>query len=138
MLRSVISFASLVTMTIAPAVARGEETVFTGTILRVTDGDTFRLTDGTRIRIADIDSAETQRGQAKCAAEIEIGLRQKAEATALLGGQDVELRAVGRSYNRIVARVRWKDRDLGADLVRRGVARPWLRGKAKPDWCAAP
>ena len=71
---------------------------WTGTIAHVTDGDTFRLTDGTRIWIADIDSAETQKRQAKCASEIAVGLRQKGDATALLEGTTVEVRPVGRSY----------------------------------------
>nr|WP_232307048.1 thermonuclease family protein [Sphingomonas sp. Y57] len=109
---------------------------WTGTIAHVTDGDTFRLADGTRIRIADIDSAETQKRQAKCAGEIAIGLRQKRDATALLDGVTVEVRPVGRSYARIVARIGWRGRDLGGELVRRGLAKPWKRGQPKPDLCA--
>lgn len=109
---------------------------WTGTIAHVTDGDTFRLTDGTRIRIADIDSAETQKRQAKSTSEIALGLRQKRDATALLEGAAVEIRPVGRSYARIVARIGWRGRDLGEELVRRGLAKPWKRGQPKPDWCA--
>jgi endonuclease YncB( thermonuclease family) len=110
---------------------------WTATIASVTDGDTFRLTDGKRIRIADIDSGETQKRQAKCADEIRIGLRQKEAVRALIDGAIVELRPVGRSYARIVARVGWRGRDLGDELVRRGLAKPWKRGQPKPAWCAA-
>lgn len=42
---------------------------------------------------------------------------------------------VGRNRDRLVAKVWLGRRDLGKLLVEIGAARPWPRGKPKPDWC---
>jgi len=55
-----------------------------GRIVYLTDGDTFRLETGERIRIAGIDTAEMQKGNAKCARELVIGAQAKRRAIALL------------------------------------------------------
>jgi endonuclease YncB( thermonuclease family) len=102
----------------------------------VIDGDTFRLESGERIRIAGIDTPETQKGQAKCSAEIVLGRSATARARMLLDGQIVTIVRVGRSYNRTVARVTLAGPDVGSELVARGVARWWPRRQPKPDWCA--
>lgn len=107
----------------------------TGRVAYVTDGDTFRLESGERIRIAGIDAPETHRDQARCAAEVTLGLRAKERATTLLGGRSVTFRRVGRSYNRTVATVVLDGRDLAAELVQLGVAAWWPRGRPKPFWC---
>ncbi|WP_256215318.1 thermonuclease family protein [Sphingobium sp. AP50] len=107
-----------------------------GTVRYVTDGDTFRLTSGERIRIADIDAPETHVRQAKCAREIEKGRAATAKARALLDGRRVRFQPVGRSYNRVVARVSLEGRDVGDTLVAMGAARAWLRRHPKPDWCS--
>lgn len=104
-------------------------------VASVTDGDTFRLVSGERIRIANVDAPETQKNQAKCASEVRLGRAATRDATALLVGRTVDLIRTGRSYRRTVAAVRLDGRDLGSELVRRGIARPWPRGTAKPDWC---
>lgn len=106
-----------------------------GRIARVTDGDTFRLESGERIRIRDIDAPETQRGQARCAIEITRGRAATRAASALLQGRQVRFVRTGRSYRRTVARVTLDGRDLAALLVQRGIARRWMRGDRKPDWC---
>ncbi|OLP58931.1 nuclease [Xaviernesmea oryzae] len=106
-----------------------------GRIVWVIDGDTFRMADGERIRIAGIDAAETDPAHAKCAAEIVIGKKATAEAISLLKGRTVDFERVGRSYRRTVARVRLEGRDLSGDLVAKGIARPWAKGRPKPDWC---
>lgn len=107
----------------------------TGRVAYVTDGDTFRLDSGERIRIAGIDAPETHRDQAKCVAEVTLGLRAKERATTLLAGRIVTFRRVGRSYSRTVATVVLDGRDLGAELVQFGVAAWWPRGRPKPFWC---
>lgn len=84
-----------------------------------------------------IDAPETHRGQAKCAAEVALGLKAREKAIALLKGREVTFRRVGRSYNRTVATVTLDGRDLGAELVRSGVAAWWPRGRPKPDWCGS-
>jgi len=101
----------------------------------VIDGDTFRLESGERIRIAGIDTPETQKGQAKCGAEIVLGRSATALARTLLDGRTVTIIRVGRSYNRTVARVTLAGRDVGSELVASGVARWWPRRQPKPDWC---
>ena len=109
-----------------------------GRVAWVTDGDTFRLESGERIRIAGIDAPETHRDQARCADETLSGLRAKDRATALLAGREVTFRRVGRSYNRTVATVVLDGHDLGAELVRIGIAAWWPRGRPKPIWCGRP
>ncbi len=101
----------------------------------VTDGDTFRLTTGERIRIAGIDAPETHADQAHCAAERRLGDAAAARARALIDGEVVSIERVGRSYNRTVARVTLRGRDLAALLVAGGGARWWRAGRPKPDWC---
>ena len=107
-----------------------------GRVDYVIDGDTFRLESGERIRIAGIDTPETQKGQAKCHAEIVLGRSATAYARTLLDGRHVTIMRVGRSYNRTVAKVTLAGRDVGSDLVASGVARWWPRRAAKPIWCA--
>lgn len=134
MLRALALFALMAaTPTPAPAgAANGRES---GRVAWVTDGDTFRLESGERIRIAGIDAPETHRDQARCAGETVLGLRAKDRATALLAGRELTFRRVGRSYKRTVATVVLDGHDLGAELVRIGVAAWWPRGRPKPDWC---
>lgn len=58
-----------------------------GRVGYVIDGDTFRLESGERIRIAGIDTPETQKGEAKCSAEIVLGRAATALARTLLDGR---------------------------------------------------
>lgn len=106
-----------------------------GRVVHVIDADTFRLEDGLKIRIAGIDAAETRSGQAKCAREIAIGKAATERVKAMIEGRRVTYHRVGRSYDRAVAKVWFKGLDLGETLVAIGAARPWPRGKPKPDWC---
>ena len=134
MLRALALFA-LMTTTPMPAPAGAANGHESGRVAWVTDGDTFRLESGERIRIAGIDAPETHRDQARCAGETVLGLRAKDRATALLAGRELTFRRVGRSYKRTVATVVLDGHDLGAELVRIGVAAWWPRGRPKPDWC---
>lgn len=122
------------TMTIPPA-ASARDYDGSGRIAWVTDGDTFRPESGEQIRIARIDAPETHRDQAKCAGEVQLGLRAKDQATTLLAGREVTFHRVGRSYNPSVATVMLDEKDLGAEFVRMGVAAWWPRGRLKPNWC---
>lgn len=106
-----------------------------GRVGYVFDADTFRLGTGTRIRIAAIDSAETRSDRAKCAREMAIGKAQTDRVRALLDGRRVGYQVVGRNRDRLVAKVWLGRRDLGKLLIEIGAARPWPRGKPKPDWC---
>lgn len=106
-----------------------------GRVAWVTDGDTFRLESDERIRIARIDAPETHREQAKCAVEVQRGVRARRQVQALLGAREVSFHRVGRSYNRTVATVILDGEDLGTKLVRTGAATWWSRGRPKSDWC---
>jgi micrococcal nuclease len=112
-----------------------ELAVGTGEIRYVTDGDTFRLTSGERIRIANIDAPETHRKQAKCSLEVTRGIAATKILRRLIEGRTVHFVRVGRSYNRTVANVTVDGSDLGRSLIAVGAARPWLRGRPKPEWC---
>lgn len=107
-----------------------------GRVRSVTDGDTFRLDSGERIRIAGIDAPETRAGQAHCPLEMTRGRVATERLRALIDQREVTFDRVGRSYHRTVARVSISGRDLGQLLIARGIARPWPRFAAKPDWCA--
>lgn len=109
--------------------------VESGRVVRVTDGDTFRLESGERIRIAGIDAPETQSGNAKCAIELVRGKAATERTIVLLDNRMVTFERVGRSYKRTVARVRLDGRDVATMLVEMGIARWWPRGHPKPDWC---
>ena len=126
-----LAAAAVIVLLSAPAAAADQARV-----AYVTDGDTFRLTTGERIRIAGIDAPEIHQGQAHCSLEIERGLEAARQLRAMIDGQAVTIARVGRSYNRTVARVTFDGRDLAGELVRRGIARPWPRGRPKPDWCS--
>lgn len=88
MLRAFSIFALVATM-VAPLPAGAADYYGSGRVAWVTDGDTFRLESGERIRIAGIDAPETHRDQARCAAEIPLGLRAKDRATSVLAGREV-------------------------------------------------
>jgi micrococcal nuclease len=107
-----------------------------GRVAYVFDADTFRLDNGIRIRIAAIDSAETRPDRAKCAREIAVGKAQTDRVRALLDGRRVGYQIVGRNRDRLVANVWLGRRDLGRLLIDMGAARPWPRGRPKPDWCS--
>jgi endonuclease YncB( thermonuclease family) len=126
---------AVVVATTTGALTGSSASAATGRVRYVTDGDTFRLESGERIRIANIDAPETHAGQAKCRAELALGLAATKRARALLDHQTVTFTRVGRSYNRTVARVTFDGHDLGQTLVAMGVAKPWPHHKPKPDWC---
>lgn len=132
----VLSIVGLAATMLIPPPARSADKEISGRVAWVTDGDTLRLDSGERIRIARIDAPETHRDQARCAAEVTLGLRAKDRATALLAGREIRFRRVGRSYKRTVATVVLDGRDLGSELVELGIAACWPRGRPKPDWCA--
>ncbi|PZR92307.1 MAG: nuclease [Stutzerimonas stutzeri] len=109
----------------------------------IIDGDTVDI-DGERIRIHNIDAPET-RG-ARCEAELVLGLRAKERLAGLLRAGPVTIdrcEASGRCtdrYGRTLARLRTAAGDVGAVLVREGLAQPWQPGRAAAErrvqqWC---
>jgi micrococcal nuclease len=95
----------------------GEEGVFDGPLLWVTDGDSLRMLlrgRDTEIRLADVDAPERDQPH---------GWKSKLELIDLVRGRHVVLvpRDVDQ-YGRIVARVWVGDLDVNRELVRRGAA----------------
>lgn len=102
----------------------------------VLDGDTIedRETE-TRYRLANIDAPETG-DNAKCSTERARGDMAKWAAVKLVrGAQRVTVRPTWRfdRYGRRVAFVLVDGVDLGEELMKRGLARPW-RGR-RETWC---
>ena len=96
------------------------------------DGDTIRCGEE-RVRLAGIDAPERR---ARCEAE----RRLAAAATERLGSlmaEGVRLHTTGQDrYGRALAVVRDpKGEDLGAVLVREGLARPYQGRGPREGWC---
>jgi len=123
-----------------------DKTYGTATVASVTsiyDGDTFRANligypeiIGNRIgiRINGIDTPE-MRGQ--CQKEKNAAYRAKEFTVAQLrNAKKVELRNMQRGkYFRIVADVYVDGRNLGAMLIKNGLAVPYDGGHKAKDWC---
>ncbi|MFC3077815.1 thermonuclease family protein [Phenylobacterium terrae] len=103
---------------------------------RVVDGDTFELIGGERVRILNIDTAEMP-PRSQCARERELALAAKARLAELIeSGEIITLAREGRDrdqYDRQLRRVRIDGQDVGALLIREGLAQRWQGRKA--DWC---
>jgi micrococcal nuclease len=103
----------------------------------VIDGDTIRTPSGLTVRVANIDAPEAP-GKCKCEAEC---CRQAEAATAYVRASlrlagVVELRPYVRPvdrYGRTLAYVLVDGKDLGDEMVNRGLARPW--DKKRKSWC---
>lgn len=119
--------------------------VYLATILSVTDGDSLRVRtpwidtpfENMALRIAMIDTPESRKPPAKCAAEVAAGLNAKAYVRSLVGpGDPVHFILRGHDkYGRLLASVTLLDgSDLGTVLVSKGLAKPYMGGK-KASWC---
>lgn len=120
----------------AEALPRAEAVITAASVrpgdIRVTDGDTFRVSDE-RIRIANIDTPEMP-GRARCAVEAERAVAAKARLTQLLAAGPVVLEREGLDrYGRTLATVRVNGVDIGEQLIREGEAQRWMGRKA--TWC---
>ncbi|GLK74709.1 thermonuclease family protein [Ancylobacter dichloromethanicus] len=118
----------------------------------VIDGDTI-VVGREHIRIVGIDAPETR--QARCDAELRLGLEAKARVLFLLqracgplakadAGRclTIQRQPAPDRYGRTLARIGVGGRDLGATLVAEGLARPYIcpRGRcpARKPWCEVP
>lgn len=99
---------------------------------RVVDGDTFELGSGEKIRIADVDTAEMR---CRCPEECRLAAEAKRFTTAALArGPVVITRLKTDRYGRTVATVTIDGTDLGAELIRAGLGRPY-HGEKRRSWC---
>jgi micrococcal nuclease len=96
------------------------------------DGDTLRSPAGERIRVKGIDTPEIK---GACAYERRLALDARDYVTATVRyARTVELRRVGiDKYGRTLAYVLVDGKDLGNELVSRGLARKW-EGRRR-SWC---
>ncbi|MBY0475389.1 MAG: thermonuclease family protein [Nitrosomonas sp.] len=119
------------------------ETIKPGSIIKVYDGDTFTINiDGDcptilcskiPVRINGIDAPELR---GKCDQEKSGAIDSRAYlAQLLLNSQEIELRNVARDkYFRINAEVFADGINVGADMISKGLARPYSGGK-RSGWC---
>ncbi|MBU2956802.1 thermonuclease family protein [Paracoccus sp. 1_MG-2023] len=114
------------------ASAAGQNSSITGTA-NIVDGDTLRLGDIT-IRIHGIDAPETeQRCSARGGGDWNCGKAATEAAIALAQGHEVTCVARDRdAYGRIVASCEVNGTDIGASLVKRGLA--WSYRKYSDDY----
>lgn len=98
---------------------------------RAMDGDTLAC-GAERVRVMGLDAPE-MRG--RCPAEARKARTARDRMAALVIG-GVSLQPHGRDrYRRLLAVVRdWQGRDVGAVLIREGLARPY-RGERRRSWC---
>jgi len=110
----------------------------------VTDGDTLRSTlklpcplCNVSVRILGIDTPESNY-LAKCPKEKELGLQAKAFVISLTENQSSMMARNVRwdKYGgRILAYVEIDGKDVGQQLINRGLAMPYTGTGPKPDWC---
>lgn len=112
-------------------------------LMRVIDGDTFEMWCGKRkaivtVRLHGVDAPEI-RGKERCPEEGKLGYEAWLFADNWLrktGDSRLIVFVSGKDRNgRVVGMVTLRGRDLGADLVMRGLAKPWMGREAKPTWC---
>lgn len=129
----------------ATSFARAE--VIDGNRIVIIDGDTVALPFAVpargcaeKIRFIDIDAPETYRPH--CENERAVGLQAKARVAELLRGATVYVERSGRKdrYRRTLANLTTAAGDVGAVLIRDGLALPYRPGKAAKaartaHWC---
>jgi micrococcal nuclease len=105
--------------------------VLPGRVVGVVDGDTVdvRLASGmVRVRLHAIDAPE--RNQPR-------GAASKAVLSKLAYGKDVGVEPIEQDrYDRLVARLWLDEKDLNAEMVRRGEAWVYRRYAGDPAYCA--
>ncbi len=98
--------------------------------VRTVDGDTLKLDDGKLYRLWGIDAAE--KGQ-RCAGGWRAGVAARTELRRLIAGHAIACEPRDRDrYGRIVALCRADGEDLGAAMVRAGMA--WAFVKYSGDY----
>lgn len=105
-----------------------------GVVLRVWDGDTFRIgfgVDSERVRFEHIDAPEIE---GRCRLETDLAVRSKLRLAKLLRDRDVTIERRGQDvHGRTLARITVDGSDIGAILVRQGLARIW--NGQRESWC---
>lgn len=96
----------------------------------VVDGDTIWVS-GEKIRLQSIDAPEID---GKCAYEKDLAQRAKHRLNEMLSSEPFSLARSGKDrYGRTLAAIYNHQGEVGAAMVREGLARQW-RGRRQP-WC---
>jgi len=123
--------ALLVALLPMSVVAAPDDTVLSGTVVGVVDGDTadVRLQSGMiRVRLHAVDAPERDQPH---------GAAAKAALARLIFGRNVRVEPVEQDrYDRLVARIWLDGRDVNAELVRQGEAWVYRRHADDPAYCA--
>ncbi len=105
-----------------------------GMVLRVWDGDSFRIGYGPeseRVRLEHIDAPEIE---GRCPFEIQLAQRSKLRLADLLRDRDITITRSGQDlHGRTLASLSVAGVDIGDILIREGLARTW-NGHRTP-WC---
>lgn len=105
-----------------------------GVVLRVWDGDTFRINfgpDSERVRLEHIDAPEIE---GNCPFEIDLAQRSKLRLAELLRDRDVTITRSGQDlHGRTLATLSVAGVNIGDILVREGLARVW--NVRRGSWC---
>ena len=115
--------AALVVLALAAVLAwfRAEEVVLTGAT-RIVDGDTL-VVAGRRVRLAGMDAPEMDQVCLRAGQDYPCGIVARDALRALLAGREPSCSISGRDrYGRDLGCCSVAGADLGADLVRRGLA----------------
>ena len=123
--------------------AAASELIVPATVVKVVDGDTIKVDafpwPGHTIRVSvRIDGIDTPEIRGKCQREKELALAARDAVVELLGGGKVVLGNVrhGKYAGRVVARVVLPDgRDVGEEMLRRGLARSYDGRGRRKGWC---
>lgn len=109
-------------------------------VVAVVDGDTVTIwcggTEFERARLTGFDTPEVFSPQ--CLGEHWLGLRATVALKGALWSADrIALRTDGRDrYGRVLARMTVDGRQVGSELIARGLARPYSGGR-RAGWCDA-
>lgn len=96
----------------------------------VVDGDTIWV-DGEKIRLQSMDAPEIK---GRCSSERELAQRATRRLSEILSTAPFSVSRSGKDrYGRTLAAVYSRDGEVGATMVREGLARVW-RGRREP-WC---
>ncbi len=97
---------------------------YTGTVTRIKDGDGFLLQTKDKVydcRIWGIDAPELKQ---------RFGHAAKSMLWSMIKGCQVTVTKVSMSYGRIVVSVKYRDKDIGLEMLKNGLA--WYEKKYAP------
>lgn len=145
----VVLCAVLVRLSPALAAERIALPIYQGHVEQVIDADTLQVSIlvwptiivQARVRLAGIDTPESDRSQ--CSKERDLAVQAIALVQSLLkasaGGVLLQVALSSDKYGRtVVVVITRAGADIGAELLKAGLAKPYSGKGKRPDWCASP